>query len=180
MTEPDEVSNGEQDPSADGTGVVFCASSESGTPSATSLVRYVGVLSSASRWRKHVVPRSNDDMGHRQQRPSEPQGPPVTKSTDVSCTLAGLPEALSKAAEPPSATKLLRGRGGGGDDSGLDDASSPSVRRRFAAMSALRRETSCHCQHHRGTRSCPTTGLRPGLVRGVAAGRAGQWVMRCE
>jgi len=64
------------------------------------LVRYVGVLSSASRWRKHVVPRSNDDMGHRQQRPSEPQGPPVTKSTDVSCTLAGLSEALSEAGEP--------------------------------------------------------------------------------
>jgi len=37
MTEPDEVSNGEQDPSADGTGATSCASRESGTSTAISL-----------------------------------------------------------------------------------------------------------------------------------------------
>ena len=58
---------------------------------------------------------------------------------------------------------------------------------------ALRRESLCPCHHHRAagdhddprhpwacfeptiasrTHCCPTTGLRPGLVRGVAAGRA--------
>ncbi|OQB10232.1 MAG: putative transposase [Deltaproteobacteria bacterium ADurb.Bin207] len=72
------------------------------------LVWYVGVLSSALRWREHVVPRSNDDKGCRQQRRSEPQGPSMTKTTDVSCTLAGLPEAMPEAAEP-QAQRSYRG-----------------------------------------------------------------------
>ena len=54
------------------------------------------------------MPRSNDDKGHRPQRPSEPQVPSVTKSTDVSCTLADLPETLSKAAKPQAQRSYRR------------------------------------------------------------------------
>jgi len=68
------------------------------------LVRYVGVLSSASRWREHVVPRSDDDKRRRQQRPSDPQSPKVTKTTDVSSTLAG-----SSPTAEPEAQRTYRG-----------------------------------------------------------------------
>jgi hypothetical protein len=68
------------------------------------LVRYVGVLSSASRWREHVVPRSDDDKRRRQERPSEPQPPTVTKTTDVSSTLAG-----SSPTAEPEAQRAYRG-----------------------------------------------------------------------
>jgi|GEM_PF-1013815 len=67
------------------------------------LVRYVGVLSSASRWRDHVVPKPEDSK-HPQARPSEAQPPTVTKTTDVSSTLAG----TSEAAEP-EAQQTYRG-----------------------------------------------------------------------
>jgi len=67
------------------------------------LVRYVGVLSSASRWREHVVPKPEDSK-HPQARPSEAQPPTVTKTTDVSSTLAG----TSEAAEP-EAQQTYRG-----------------------------------------------------------------------
>jgi hypothetical protein len=67
------------------------------------LVRYVGVLSSASRWREHVVPKPQDTK-HRQARPSEPQPPSATKPTDVASTLAG-----SSAALEPEAQGTYRG-----------------------------------------------------------------------
>jgi len=35
------------------------------------------------------VPKSDDDKRRRQERPSEPQPPSVTKTTDVALTLAG-------------------------------------------------------------------------------------------
>ena len=44
-------------------------------------VRYFGVLSSASRWREHVVPKADDD-NHQQSEP------PRQNTTDVSNTLA--------------------------------------------------------------------------------------------
>ena len=66
------------------------------------LVRYVGVLSSASRWREHVVPKPQDAK-HRQAPPSEPQPPSVTKTTDVSSTLAGSPTT------EPQAQRTYRG-----------------------------------------------------------------------
>jgi hypothetical protein len=67
------------------------------------LVRYVGVLSSASRWREHVVPKP-ENTKHRQARPSEPQPPSVTKTTGVSSTLAG-----SSPAPGPEAQRTYRG-----------------------------------------------------------------------
>lgn len=67
------------------------------------LVRYVGVLSSASRWREHVVPKPQDAK-HRQARPSEPQPPSVIKTTDVALTLAG-----SSPAPEPEAPRTYRG-----------------------------------------------------------------------
>ena len=67
------------------------------------LVRYVGVLSSASRWREHVVPKP-EDTKHRQERPSKPQPPTVTKTTDVSSTLAG-----SSPTAEPEAQRTYRG-----------------------------------------------------------------------
>jgi hypothetical protein len=68
------------------------------------LVRYVGVLSSAWRWREHVVPRSDDNKRRRQERPSEPHPPTVTKTTDVSSTLAG-----SSPTAEPEAQRTYRG-----------------------------------------------------------------------
>ena len=67
------------------------------------LVRYVGVLSSASRWREHVVPKP-EDTKHRQERPSKPQPPTVTKTTDVSSTFAG-----SSPTAEPEAQRTYRG-----------------------------------------------------------------------
>jgi hypothetical protein len=67
------------------------------------LVRYVGVLSSASRWREHVVPKPQDTK-HRQARPSEPQPRSGTKTTDVASTLAG-----SSPAPEPEAQRTCRG-----------------------------------------------------------------------
>jgi len=64
---------------------------------------YVGELSSASRWREQVVPKP-EDTKHRQARPSEPQPPSVTKTTDVALTLAG----ASPPAEP-EAQRTYRG-----------------------------------------------------------------------
>jgi hypothetical protein len=84
------------------------------------LVRYVGVLSSSSRWREHVVPKP-EDTKHRQARPSEPQPPSVTKTTDVASTLAG----SSPAPEPELEARSICSR-----------------------MPEVRRNTSVHRHHH--------------------------------
>jgi hypothetical protein len=61
------------------------------------------MVPSASRWREHVVPKP-EDAKHRQARPSEPQPPSVTKTTDVSSTLAG-----SSPTAEPEAQRTYRG-----------------------------------------------------------------------
>jgi hypothetical protein len=63
------------------------------------LVRYSGVLSSASKWRRHIVPRERDDETTAPRRPA--------RATDVSRTLAGVP--VDKPQAPKPARDATRG-----------------------------------------------------------------------
>ncbi len=106
------------------------------------LVRYVGVLSSASRWREHVVPKP-EETKHPQARPSEPQPLALTKTTDVSSTLAD----SSEAAEPEAQRTYRGSAAAAGTYVDWATLLRRAFLRRRPCVCKVRRQASIHCHH---------------------------------